>query len=47
MQEAYTIQLERLEEAIREALEAGYNAMVVINGEYYSVERPEMPERER
>lgn len=37
MQDSYSIELDRLEETVKKVVEAGYSVMVVINGEYYSV----------
>ena len=34
---SYTIQLDKLQQVIKEAIKAGYNAQVIINGEYYDI----------
>ena len=33
----YTIQLNKLAETAEEAIKAGYNVTVIINGEYYNI----------
>lgn len=36
---SYTIQIDDLEETARKAIEGGYSVSVVINGEYYNIEK--------
>lgn len=33
----YTISIDKLETTAKEAMQAGYNVTVIINGEYYNV----------
>ena len=35
---SYVIQINDLERTVKEAIEGGYSAFVVINGEYYDVD---------
>ena len=37
----YTIQLDELQQIIQTAINRGYSAQVIINGEYYNIAAPE------
>lgn len=34
---SYVIQLNKLEKTVKDVMQAGYNVIVIINGEYYDV----------
>ena len=36
----YIINIEELEKTVQDAVNAGYNATVIINGEYYDIKAP-------
>lgn len=38
---SYTININKLEKTVKEAIKAGYNVTVIINGEYYNISTDE------
>lgn len=38
---AYTININKLEKTVKDVIQAGYNVTVIINGEYYNISTDE------
>ena len=38
---AYTININKLEKTVKDVMQAGYNVIVIINGEYYNISTDE------